>query len=84
MKACQGGTAQVRMWAQVLGETWVLAAKEPLPEKDWVCWSDGLFGSTGARFGAHGGLKHQLKLLQASRLSMPIEGKGEKPIWGQG
>jgi hypothetical protein len=82
MQACEGGTAQVRMWAQVLGETWVLAAREPLPGKDWVCWSDGLFGSTGARLGAHGGSKHRLKLLQASRLSMPIEGKGELEVIG--
>jgi hypothetical protein len=82
MKACQGGPAQVRMWAQVLGVTWVLAAKEPLPGKDWICWSDGLFGSTGARFGAHRGSKDRLKLLQASRLSMPIEGKGELEVIG--
>jgi hypothetical protein len=82
MEGCQGGPAQVRMWAQVLGETWVLAAKEPVPGKDWVCWSDGLFGSTGSRFGGHGGSKDRLKLLQASRLSMPIEGKGELEVIG--
>jgi hypothetical protein len=79
MKRCKGGTAQVRMWAQVLGETWALAAKEPLPGKDWICWSDGLFGSRGSLFGAHGGSKEkdQLKLLQASQLGDPIPGKGE-------
>jgi hypothetical protein len=48
--------SQVRMWAQVLGKTWVLAAKEPLPEKNWICWSDGLWDKRGAAlFGGHGG-----------------------------
>ena len=59
-----------------------VAGQEPLPGKDWICWSDGLFGSTGSRLDAHGGSKHQLKLLQASRLSMPIEGKGELEVIG--
>jgi hypothetical protein len=82
MEQCQGGTAQVRMWAQVLGETWALAAKEPLPEKNWICWSDGLFGSRGSLLGGHGGSKNRLKLLQASKLAMPIAGKGELAVIG--
>ena len=82
MKRCEGGTAQVRMWAQVLGETWVLAAKEPLPGKNWICWSDALFSNRGSLFAAHGGSKERLKLLQASRLSEPIAGKGELAVVG--
>jgi hypothetical protein len=80
MQDCQGGTAQVRMWAQVLGETWVLAAKEPLQGKDWICWSDGLFGSWGSLSAGHGGAKDRLKLLQASQLGEPIRGKGELAV----
>jgi hypothetical protein len=82
MKQCEGGAAQVRMWAQVLGETWVLAAKEPLAGKDWICWSDGLFGSRGSLFGGHGGSKDRRKLLQASQLAEPLTGKGELTVVG--
>jgi hypothetical protein len=83
MEQCEGGTAQVRMWAQVLGETWVLAAKEPLPGKNWICWSDGLWDKRGAAlFGGHGGSKNRLKLLQASQLAMTIRGKGELAVVG--
>jgi len=80
MKRCEGGTAQVRMWAKVLGETWVLAAKEPLPGKNWICWSDGLFGSWGSLSAGHGGAEDRLKLLQASQLGEPIRGKGELAV----
>jgi hypothetical protein len=83
MGECEGGTAQIRMWAQVLGETWVLAAKEPLPGKNWICWSDGLWDKGGgAVFGSHGGSKNRLKLLQASQLSDTIRGKGELAVVG--
>jgi hypothetical protein len=83
MQRCEGGTAQVRMWAQVLGETWVLAAKEPLPGKNWICWSDGLWQKNGAAvLGGHGGSKNRLKLLQASQLSETIRGKGELAVVG--
>jgi hypothetical protein len=83
MEKCEGGTAQVRMWAQVLGKTWVLAAKEPLPGKNWVCWSDGLWEQRGgALFGGHGGSKNQLKLLQASQLATTIRGKDELAVIG--
>jgi hypothetical protein len=83
MQDCEGGTAPVRMWAQVLGQTWVLAAKEPLPGKNWICWSDGLWDKGGgALFGGHGGSKNQLKLLQASQLSQTIRGKGELAVVG--
>jgi hypothetical protein len=83
MEQCEGGTAQVRMWAQVLGQTWVLAAKEPLPGKNWICWSDGLWGEGGGGlFGGHGGSKNQLKLLQASQLSQTIRGRGELAVVG--
>jgi hypothetical protein len=78
MRRCKGGTARVRMWAQVLGETWALAAKEPLPGRDWICWADGLWQQNGAiLYGGHGGSKDRLKLLQASQLGDPIAGKGE-------
>src|SRR4029453_5979456 len=64
MQQCEGGTAQVRMWAQVLGETWVLAAREPLPGSNWICWSDGLWDKGGGSlFGGHGGSKNRLKAL---------------------
>jgi hypothetical protein len=77
MEECEGGKAQVRMWAQVLDEIWMLAAKEPLPGKNWLCWSDGLSSShRGGVFGGHGGSKNRLKLLQASQLAMVISGKG--------
>jgi hypothetical protein len=83
MEACEGGTAQVRMWAQVLGETWVLAAKEPLPGKNWICWSDGLWDKGGGTlFGGHGGSRNRLKLLQASQLSETIRGRGELAVVG--
>jgi hypothetical protein len=82
MQDCQGGTAQVRMWAQVLGQTWVLAAREPLPGKDWICWSDGLFGSWGSLSAGHGGAEDRLTLLQASQLGEPIGGKGELAVVG--
>jgi hypothetical protein len=82
MQRCEGGAAQVRLWAQVLGETWVLAAREPLPGRNWICWSDGLFGSRGSLFGGHGGSKERLKLLQASQLAEPIAGKGELTVVG--
>ena len=78
MQRCKGGTAQVRMWAQVLGETWALAAKEPLPGQDWICWADGLWQKNGAiLYAGHGGSKDRLKLLQASQLGDLIAGKGE-------
>jgi len=71
------------MWAQVLGETWVLAAKEPLPGKNWICWSDGLWDKGGgAVFGGHGGSKNPLKLLQASQLANTVAGKGELTVIG--
>jgi hypothetical protein len=83
MQACEGGTAQVRMWAQVLGWTWVLAAKEPLPGKNWICWADGLWSKNGGSlFGGHGGSKNRLKLLQASQLGDPIAGTGELAVVG--
>ena len=81
METCEGGTAQVGMWAQVLGQTWVLAAKEPLPGKNWICWSGGLWNQGGGGgSGGHGGSKNQLKLLQASQLSQTIRGKGELAV----
>jgi hypothetical protein len=83
MEECDGGTAQVRMWAQVLAETWVLAAKEPLPGKNWICWSDGLWDKGGgAVFGGHGGPRNPLKLLQASQQSDTVAGKGELAVIG--
>jgi hypothetical protein len=83
MEKCEGGTAQVRMWAEVLGQTWVLAAKEPLPGKNWICWADGLWDKGGgAVFGGHGGSKNRLKLLQASQLADTIAGKGELAVVG--
>jgi hypothetical protein len=83
MEQCEGGTAQVRMWAEVLGETWVLAAREPLPGKNWICWADGLWDKGGgALFGGHGGSKNRLKLLQASQLGNTIGGKGELAVVG--
>jgi hypothetical protein len=83
MEQCEGGTAQVRLWAQVLEEIWVLAAKEPLPGKNWICWSDGLWNQAGGGvFGGHGGSKNRLKLLQASQLSVTIRGKGELAVVG--
>jgi hypothetical protein len=81
MQECEGGLAQVRMWAQVLGETWVLAAKEPLPGRNWICWSDGLWGRASG-FAGHGGSKDRLKLLQASQFSKTIRGKGELAVVG--
>ena len=80
MQDCEGGTAQVRMWAQALEETWVLAAREPGQGKNWICWSDGLFGSKGSLTAGHGGSKDRLKLLQASQLGEPIRGKGELAV----
>jgi hypothetical protein len=83
MRQCEGGAVQVRLWAQVLDEIWVLAAKKPLPGKNWICWSDGLWGKRGGgMFGGHGGSKNQLKLLQASRLSDTIAGNGELVVIG--
>jgi hypothetical protein len=83
MQECEGGASQVRMWAQVLDEIWVLAAKEPLPGKNWICWSDGLWGKRGGgMFAGHGGSKNRLKLLQASRLSDTIAGNGELVVVG--
>ena len=82
MERCEGGAAQVRMWAQVLEQTWVLTAKEPLAGKDWICWSDGLFSSRGSLFGGHGGSKDRRKLLQASQLAEPLAGKGELTVVG--
>jgi hypothetical protein len=83
MERCEGGRAQVRLWAQVLGQTWVLAAKEPLPGKNWICWSDGLWDKGGGSlFAGHGGSKNRLKLLQASQLSQTIRGKGELAVVG--
>jgi hypothetical protein len=71
------------MWAEVLGETWVLAAEEPLPGKNWICWSDGLWDERGgALFGGHGGSRNRLKLLQASQLTDNIAGKGELAVIG--
>jgi hypothetical protein len=83
MQRCEGGTARVRLWAQVLGMTWVLAAREPLPGKDWICWADGLWSKNGASlFGGHGGSTDRLKLLQASQLAERIAGKGELTVVG--
>jgi hypothetical protein len=83
MEQCEGGTAQVRLWAQVLEEIWVLAAKEPLAGKNWICWSDGLWNNRGGGvFDNHGGSKNRLKLLQASQLAKVIPGKGELAVVG--
>jgi len=83
MEQCEGGTAQVRMWAQVLGQTWVLAAKEPLPGRNWICWSDGHWDKGGgALFGGHGGSTNPLKLLQASMVSDNMGGKGVLAVVG--
>jgi hypothetical protein len=83
MQACEGGPAQIRLWAQVLGQTWVLAAKEPLPGRNWICWADGLWSRNGGSlFGGHGGSEDRLKLLQASELSDPIADKGELAVVG--
>ena len=83
MEDCDGGPAEIRAWAQVLGETWLLAAKEPLPGRNWICWSDGLFEKRGGSiFGGHGGSSDRLKLLQASQLSNAIAGKGELAVVG--
>jgi hypothetical protein len=83
MQDCEGGTPQVRLWAQALGQTWVLAAREPLPGRDWICWSDGLWDrGGGAVFGAHGGSKDRLDPLQASELSQTIAGKGVLSVVG--
>jgi hypothetical protein len=83
MEQCEGGTAQVRLWVQVLEEIWVLAAREPLAGKDWICWADGLWNKGGGgAFDNHGGPKNQLKLLQASQLSATIRGKGELSVVG--
>ena len=83
MEQCQGGRARVRMWAQVLGKTWVLAAREPLPGRNWICWSDGLWEERGAAvLAGHGGSKNRLKLLQASQLASMIPGKGELAVVG--
>jgi hypothetical protein len=83
MRQCEGGAAQVRMWAQVLDKIWVLAAKEPLPGKNWICWSDGFSSPRGGgSFAGHGGSKNPLKLLQASRLSDTIAGNGELVVVG--
>jgi hypothetical protein len=83
LEACEGGPAQVRLWAQVLGETWVLAAREPLPGKNWICWSDGLWDKAGGSlFGGHGGSRNRLKLLQASQLGNTIAGRGELAVVG--
>jgi hypothetical protein len=80
---CEGGAAQVRMWAQVLDQIWVLAAKEPLPGKNWICWSDGLWGKRGGGVvSGHGGSKNRLKLLQASRLHKTIAGNSELVVIG--
>jgi hypothetical protein len=83
MRQCEGGASQVRMWAQVLDKIWVLAAKEPLPGKNWICWSDGFSSPRGGgSFGGHGGSKNRLKLLQASRLRDTIAGNGELVVIG--
>jgi hypothetical protein len=83
MGDCDGGPAEIRAWAQLLGETWLLAAKEPLPGRNWICWSDGLFEKGGGSiFGGHGGPSDRLKLLQASQLSNDIAGKGELAVVG--
>jgi hypothetical protein len=83
MGQCEGGASQVRMWAQVLDKIWVLAAKEPLPGKNWICWSDGFSGPRGGgAFAGHGGSKNRLKLLQASRLRDTIAGNGELVVIG--
>jgi hypothetical protein len=83
MEDCDGGPAEIRAWAQMLGETWLLVAKEPLPGRNWICWSDGLFDKRGGSiFGGHGGSSDRLKLLQASQLSNAIAGKGELAVVG--
>jgi hypothetical protein len=86
MGQCEGGTAQVRAWAKVLGETWVLAAKEPLPGKNWICWSDGLWDKDGGNLygghGGHGGSKNRLKLLQASMVADNMGDKGTLAVVG--
>ena len=83
METCEGGMGPGPHVAQVLGQTWALAAKEPLQGKNWICWSDGLWDKGGgALFGGHGGSKNQLKLLQASQLSQTIRGKGELAVVG--
>jgi hypothetical protein len=83
LQQCEGGTAEVRAWAQVLGKTWLLAAKPPPPGKNWICWSDSLREAAGAGVVAdHGGPSNRLKPLQASNLASASVGKNELSVVG--
>jgi hypothetical protein len=83
IKGCDGGTAEVRAWAQALGKTWLLAAKPPPPGKNWMCWSDSLREAAGAGIIAnHGGPSDRLKLLQASQLASYSVAKSELSVVG--
>jgi hypothetical protein len=83
IKGCDGGTVEVRAWAQALGKTWLLAAKPPPPGKNWLCWSDSLREAAGAGVVAdHGGPSDRLKLLQASQLATAGVGKSELSVVG--
>jgi hypothetical protein len=77
IKRCGGATGkpEVRAWAQVLGKWWLLAAKPPLPGKDWLCSADGLMEGNGAGgIGTRGGPSERLKPLQASGASTGVAG----------
>jgi hypothetical protein len=81
LQRCQGGETEIRAWAQVLGQTWLLAAKPSPPGRNWICWSDGLFEGNGAALLAdHGGPSDRLKLLHASQLAVPIASKNELSV----
>jgi hypothetical protein len=83
IKGCDGGTVEVRAWAQALGKTWLLAAKPPPPGKNWMCWSDSLREAAGAGIIAnHGGPSDRLKLLQASQLASYSVAKSELSVVG--
>jgi hypothetical protein len=83
LQRCEGGKTEIRAWAQVLGKTWLLAAKPPPSGKDWICWSDGLFAEAGAGIIAeHGGPSDRLRLLQASQLATASVAKSELSVVG--
>ena len=83
IERCDGGRAEVRAWAQALGNTWLLAAKPQSAGRNWICWSDSLREAAGAGIIAeHGGPSDRLKLLQASQLATTSVGKSELSVIG--
>jgi hypothetical protein len=81
---CKGGDPDEKVlvaWGKAHGQTWLIEAKPPRPEENWLCWATGLFDKEGAgSIGKEGGPEFPLRPLRAFG-AQNIRSGGQ--YWGQ-